>query len=186
MILSVIIAAFVSYYVVRRGSAGLDFMSAMPLVIPGIGLGIALIQTFNTLPFKLTRTAIILIIGYTIRRMPYMIRSTMGTMMAIQRDIEEAAVNMGASNLVAAITIVGPLLLPGLSAGAILVFVTVIKETSLSILLATGKWAPMSLVVFQNIMKGEYYNASAMAILIITIVITLQYVAERLSKKQES
>jgi iron(III) transport system permease protein len=181
LIMSVIIAAFVSYFVVRKGSASLDLMSSIPLVIPGIGLGIAMIQTFNTAPLKLTGTAAILIIGFTIRRMPYMIRSTMGTMMAIQRDIEEAAENLGASKLVAAITIIGPLLLPGISAGAILVFVTVIKETSLTILLATGKWAPMSLVVFQNILKGETYNASAMAILIILMVVILQYVANKIT-----
>lgn len=179
--LSVLIATFVSYYVVRRGSAGLDLMSSIPLVIPGIGLGIALIQTFNTAPIQLTGTALILIIGYTIRRMPYMIRSTLATMMAIRKDIEEAAVNMGASNLLAAVTVIAPLLLPGIAAGAILVFVTVIKETSITILLATSSWSPMSLVVFQHIMKGEYYHASAMSILIIIIVIVLQYVAKRIS-----
>lgn len=184
LILSVIIAIFVSYFVVRRGSATLDIASSLPLVIPGIGLGIALIQTFNTAPFALTGTALILIIGYTIRRMPYMIRSTIGTMQAIRKDIEEAAVNMGASTMVSAITIVGPLLLPGIAAGSILVFVTVIKETSLSILLASGKWAPMSLTIFQNINKGEYYTASAMALIMIVIVIVLQLVANKLSKNQ--
>ncbi|WP_040978480.1 ABC transporter permease [Oceanobacillus jeddahense] len=186
LLLSVIIATFISYYVVRRGSAGLDLMSTIPLVIPGIGLGIALIQTFNTAPLQLTGTAIILIIAYTIRRLPYMIRSTMGTMMSIRRDIEEAAENLGASKLFTLVTIIGPLLMPGIAAGAILVFVTVIKETSITILLANSQWAPMSLVVFQHIMKGEHYHASAMSILIIILVIVLQYIANKLASKDSS
>ena len=184
LILSVVIATFVSYFVVRRNSAGLDFISSIPLIVPGISLGIALIQTFNTAPLKLTGTALLLIVAYTIRRMPYMIRSTMSSMMAIRKDIEEAAVNLGASNLFAAITVIGPLMVPGIAAGAILVFVTVIKETSISLLLAPTDWAPMSLAVFQNLLRGEYYTASAMAILIIVIVIALQYLAKKLTKDQ--
>jgi iron(III) transport system permease protein len=168
--------------VVRRGSSGLDFVSSIPLIVPGIALGIAMIQTFNTAPLQLTGTALLLIIAYTIRRMPYMIRSTMGSMMAIRKDIEEAAVSLGASPLLAALTVIGPLMLPGIAAGAILVFVTVIKETSISILLAPTDWAPMSLAVFQNLLRGEYYTASAMAILIIVIVIILQAIAKKLAK----
>lgn len=184
LVLSVVIATFVSYFVVRRGSGGLDFVSSIPLIVPGIALGIALIQTFNTAPLHLTGTALLLIVAYTIRRMPYMIRSTMSSMMAIRKDIEEAAVSLGASSLLAAATVIGPLMLPGIAAGAILVFVTVIKETSISILLAPTDWAPMSLAVFQNLLRGEYYTACAMAILIIVLVIILQSLAKKLTKDQ--
>lgn len=182
LILSVIIATFVSYFVVRRGAAKLDFMASIPLIVPGIALGIALIQTFNTAPLKLTGTAFILIVAYAIRRMPYMIRSTMGTMMSIKKDIEEAAVNLGASPLLAAITVIGPLMLPGIAAGSILVFVTVIKETSITVLMAPSEWAPMSLVVFQSLVRGDFYTASAMAILIIIVVLVLQAIATKISK----
>lgn len=182
LVLSAIVATFVSYFVVRRNAAKLDFMASIPLVVPGIALGIALIQTFNTLPLQLTGTATLLIIAYAIRRMPYMIRSTMGTMMAIKKDIEEAAVNLGASPLLAAITVIGPLLLPGIAAGSLLVFVTVIKETSVTVLIAPSEWAPMSLVVFQSLLRGDFYTASAMAILIIVVVLILQAIASRISK----
>ncbi|HEX5563391.1 MAG TPA: iron ABC transporter permease, partial [Sporosarcina sp.] len=144
LVLSVIVATFVSYFVVRQNSAKLDFIASIPLVVPGIAFGIALIQTFNTAPLQLTGTAVLLIIAYTIRRLPYMVRSTMGSMRAIKQDIEEAAVNLGATPLTAAITIVGPLMLPGIAAGSVLVFITVIKEASVSILLAPPEWAPMS------------------------------------------
>lgn len=182
LVLCVIIATFVSYFVVRQNSAKLDFITSIALVVPGIAFGIALIQTFNTAPLQLTGTAVLLILAYTIRRLPYMIRSTMGTMRAIKQDIEEAAINLGASQLVAAITIIGPLMLPGIAAGSLLTFITVIKETSISVLLAPPEWAPMSLAIFQNLMRGEYYTASAMAVVLVIIVLILQAVANRLSK----
>ncbi|PYZ95997.1 iron ABC transporter permease [Alteribacter lacisalsi] len=182
LVISVIIATFVSYFVVRENATKLDFISSVPLIVPGIALGIAYIQMFNTAPLQLTGTAFLLIVAYAIRRMPYMIRSTMGTMMAIKSDIEEAAVNLGASKLLAIITVVGPLMLPGIAAGSILVFVTVIKETSITILMAPSSWAPMSLVVFQNLLRGEVYTASAMAVLIIGLVLILQALANKITK----
>ncbi|MDQ0271635.1 ABC transporter permease [Cytobacillus purgationiresistens] len=184
LVLSVVIATFVSYFVVRQNSSRLDFMTSIPLVVPGIAFGIALIQTFNTAPLHLTGTALLLIVAYTIRRLPYMVRSTMGTMRAIKQDIEEAAINLGATPLTAAITIIGPLMLPGIAAGSILVFITVIKETSISILLAPADWAPMSLAIFQNILRGEYYTAAAMSVVLVVIVLILQAVGNRISKNQ--
>ena len=182
LVLSVVIATFVSYFVVRQNAAKLDFVTNIPLIVPGIAFGIALIQTFNTAPLQLTGTALLLIIAYTIRRLPYMIRSTMGTMRAIKQDIEEAAINLGATPLTAAITIIGPLMLPGIAAGSLLVFITVIKETSISILIAPAEWAPMSLAIFQNILRGEYYTAAAMSVILVILVLFLQAVANRLSK----
>lgn len=184
LILSVIISVFVSYFVVRQNSTKLDFMTSIPLVVPGIAYGVALIQTFNVAPLQLTGTAILLIIAYAIRRLPYMIRSTMGSMRSIKRDIEEAAVNLGATPLTAAVTIIGPLMLPGIAAGSVLVFITVIKETSISILMAPAQWAPMSLAIFQNIMRAEYYSAAAMSIILIAIVLILHGVAKMIGSKQ--
>ena len=184
LVLSIIIATFVSYFVVRQNSAKLDFMASIPLVVPGIAFGIALIQTFNTAPLHLTGTALLLIIAYTIRRLPYMVRSTMGAMRAIKADIEEAAINLGATPLTAAITIIGPLMLPGIAAGSVLVFITVIKEASVSILLAPPEWAPMSLAIFQNIIRGEYYSAAAMSIILVALVLVLQAIATSIGRKQ--
>ncbi|MFD1363713.1 ABC transporter permease [Lentibacillus salinarum] len=184
LVLSVIVATFVSYFVVRQNSTGLDFMTTVPLIVPGIAFGIALIQTFNTAPLNLTGTAFILIVAYSVRRMPYMVRSTIGTMKSIKVDIEEAAINLGASNLTAAVTVVGPLMLPGIAAGSILVFVTVIKETSISILMAPAEWAPMSLAIFQNVLRAEYYSAAAMSIILVAIVVLFQAIANRLTNKE--
>lgn len=185
LLLSVIIVTPLSYFIVRQNSGKLDFMSSIPLVVPGIAIGIALTVTFNTPPLQLTGTAFILIIAFTIRRLPYMVRSTVGTMQSIRSDIEEAAINLGASRLTSIITIIGPLLLPGIAAGSILVFVTVIKETSISVLMAPADWAPMTLSIFEYLLRGEHYPAAAMAIIMIVIVLILRIVADRLSKSEQ-
>jgi len=106
-------------------------------------------------------------------------------MKSIKADIEEAAINLGASTFTALLTVVGPLMLPGIAAGSILVFVTVIKETSISILMAPASWAPMSLAIFQNVMRAEYYSAAAMSIVLVVIVVIFQMIAEKLTNRSE-
>lgn len=184
LLISIFIASAVSYFVVRQKSTTLDFITTIPLIVPGIAVGIALIQTFNTMPLQLTGTAFILIVAYAMRRMPYMVRATVSTMRSIKEDIEEAAINLGASTFTALVTVVGPLMLPGIAAGSILVFVTVIKETSISILMAPAEWAPMSLAIFENVMRAEYYSAAAMSIILVLIVVIFQLLAEKISNKQ--
>jgi len=161
--------------------ASLDFVGNLPLAIPGVALGIALILTFNSPPVKLTGTAFLLICAYALRRLPHMLRTTAAAITQVKRDLEEAGLNLGATPGLMIWTVVAPLVLPGIIAGCILVFVTVIKEISITVLLAPARWGPMSLEVFRHLLRGEFYLASAMAMLIVVIVAVLQFAAQRLA-----
>lgn len=75
----VLVSLFVSYVVVRRRNvfnAAIDVVSMFPETVMGSILGIALLTTFNKKPLLLTGGAFIMILSYTIRRMPYTIRSS--------------------------------------------------------------------------------------------------------------
>ncbi len=177
LVLSLFVAVFVSYFVIRRNSSALDFLSTIPLVIPGIAIGIALIQSFNLAPLALTGTATLLVIGYSLRRLPYMLRSTLGSMQAIGSEVEEAATGLGASRLVAMSSVVLPLLAPALLSGSILLVVTVIKETSITVLVAPNSLQPMSYAIFVSLLRAEVYTASALSMILLGIVLVLQQVA---------
>lgn len=177
---ALIACIFIAYFVQRDRAGALDFVATVPLVIPGIALGIALIQTFNSAPLALTGTAFLLIVAYAIRRLPYMLRTASGSMQAIGGEVEEAAQNLGASRIVALGTVVFPLLAPALLAGSILVFVTVIKETSITVLMATSAWQPLSYSIFQSLYRGELGSAAALSTVLIVVVIILQQIAYKL------
>jgi iron(III) transport system permease protein len=119
------------------------------------------------------------VIAYAIRRLPYMLRTTSGSMQAVGNEVEEAAQNLGASRLVGLGTTVVPLLAPALLAGSILVFVTVIKETSITVLMAPTEWQPMSYAIFQSLHRGELGSGSALSVVLLVIVVTLQQLAYR-------
>lgn len=182
LLIALFVSATVAYYTVRHRAAGLDFLATMPLIVPGIALALALMQTFNTQPLALYGTALLLVIGYAIRRLPYMLRPAVGAIQAIGTDVEEAARSLGANRTTAVMTTVLPLLRPALFAGGILVFVTVLKETSLKVLIAPSGWEPMSRDIFDNLLRGERYPAAAMSVILLVIVISLQQIAYRFSR----
>jgi len=181
LLISVFVSTTTAYFVVRRNAQTLDFIASMPLAIPGVALGIAFIQTFNLPPFDYVGTAFLLVVAYAIRRLPHMLRTTASSMMQVKKDVEEAAVSLGAPPILMILTVVTPLVMPGILAGGIIVFVTVVKEISVTVLLAPAQWAPMSLEVFRLLLRGELYIASSLAIIIVVIVTIFQIIAQRIA-----
>ncbi len=178
--ISLILSTIIPYLVVRRRKVLLDYLGFLPLALPGVPLAIAMILAFNNPPLKLTGTALLLIIAYVIRRMPYALRSTTASIRAIGSDLEEASFVLGAPKLLSLWGVTLPLMLPGIFAGAILVFLTSIREISATILLAPQGWKPMSLVIFEGLLRGEFYTSSAISMILIAVVLALQYMVFRL------
>ena len=74
----IVLGMLISYIVVRqKGIAGqlMDLLIMFPFVIPGAVLGISLIVAFNKRPLILTGTAVIMIIAFVVRKLPYTVRS---------------------------------------------------------------------------------------------------------------
>ncbi|MEK7205526.1 MAG: iron ABC transporter permease, partial [candidate division NC10 bacterium] len=178
--ISLALSAVIPYLVVRRRKVVLDYLGFLPLALPGVPLAIAMILAFNNPPLKLTGTALLLIIAYVIRRMPYALRSTTASIRAIGPDLEEASFALGAPKFLSLWGVTLPLMLPGIFAGAIMVFLTSIREVSATILLAPQEWKPMSLVIFEGLLRGEFYTSSAISMILIAVVMTLQYAVFRL------
>ncbi len=78
----------------------------------------------------------LLIIAYAVRRLPYIVRSTVSGLEQTSGELEEAAVNLGASKALAIRKVVLPLILANLIAGSLLVFSFSMLEVSDSLILA--------------------------------------------------
>lgn len=178
--ISVVLSTLIPYLVVRRGRTILDYLGFLPLALPGTALAIAMILAFNTPPLQLTGTALLLVMAYVVRRVPYALRSTSASIRTISPDIEGASFVLGAPTFLSLWSVTFPLMLPGIIAGAIMVFLTSIREISATILLAPEAWKPMSLVIFEGLIRGEFYTSSAISMLLILVVMIVQYVVFRL------
>ncbi|MBW1971536.1 MAG: iron ABC transporter permease [Deltaproteobacteria bacterium] len=176
-IIGIIFGILVSYLIVRKKgftSYILDVLIMVPLAIAGTVLGIALASTYNKGMIVLTGTWMILVLSYFIRKVPFSIKTTSSLLHQIDTSIEEASINLGVPPLRTFIKIIVPIMLPGIFAGAILMWVTTLAELSSTIVLYYGPWATMTVEIFQRIGSADFGPASAYAtILIISVLIPL-------------
>ncbi|MDO4436239.1 MAG: iron ABC transporter permease [Cardiobacteriaceae bacterium] len=177
ILLIVVIGVLVAYLTVRHRNlvnSAIDTISMFPYIIPGSVLGIAFLFAFNKTPLLLSGTALILIISFVIRRMPYTVRSTAAIIGQISPSIEEAAISLGASDGQTFRKVLLPMMVPGILSGAIMSWVTVISELSSSIILYTSQTQTLSVSIYTEVIRGNYGNASAFsAVLTVTSILSL-------------
>ncbi len=175
--LIVVIGVLVAYLTVRHRNIlnnVIDTVTMFPYIVPGSVLGIAFLFAFNKPPVLLSGTALILIISYVIRRMPYTVRSTAAIIGQISPSVEEAAVSLGASDATTFRKILLPMMVPGILSGAIMSWVTVISELSSSIILYTSRTQTLTVSIYTEVIRGNYGNASAFStILTVTSIVSL-------------
>ena len=169
-----VVGVLIAYLSMRKKNAlnsVLDVVTMFPFIIPGSVLGIAFVFAFNKSPVILTGTALIMIISFAVRRMPYTVRSSAAVLGNISPSIEEAAVSLGASEMTTFRKITIPMMAPGVLSGAIMSWVTIISELSSSIILYTNS---TQVSIYTEVIRGNYGNASAYAtILTLTSVLSL-------------
>lgn len=177
LVLILLIGVLVAYLTVRHRNVlthVLDVIVMFPYIIPGSVLGIAFLFAFNKPPLLLSGTALILVISYAIRRMPYTVRSTAAIIGQISPSVEEAAVSLGASDATTFRKIMLPMMVPGILSGAIMSWVTVISELSSSIILYTSQTQTLTVSIYTEVIRGNYGNASAFStILTVTSILSL-------------
>lgn len=173
----VVLGILISYLTVRKPSlmtSILDTLTMFPYIIPGSVLGIALLSGFNSGVIALSGTALIIIISLTIRRMPYTIRSSTAIISQISPSIEEAAISLGATEFSSFRKIMVPMMLPGVLAGAIMSWITLISELSSSIILYTSNTSTLTVAIYAEVIRSNFGNAAAYStILTLTSIISL-------------
>jgi iron(III) transport system permease protein len=185
---TVILAIFIAYLVVRRRNAMnnvIDTMSMIPYIIPGSVVGIGLVMAFNRRPIVLTGTVIIMVIALVIRRIPYTIRSSVAILQQIPITIEEASISLGASKLKTFFKITVPMMSSGVIAGAILSWVTIITELATAIILYNASTITLTLSIYSFVSRGNYGYAAALATVLTALTTISLLLYMRFTKSSE-
>lgn len=184
----VVVAVLIAYVVVRRRSAlnsTLDVVSMFPETVAGSILGIALLMGIGPWPLVGTGTVFIMVLSYTIRRLPYTVRSSSAILQQISPSIEEASISLGASNMKTFFKVTVPMMLPGVISGAILSWIMIITELSTSIILYTTKTKTMTLEIYSQIIRGNDGIAAAISSILTFSTIIALAVFFKVSGKKE-
>ena len=119
----------------------LDAMAMLPLAVPGLVMAFGYWamtregQRFHWLMLG-ENPLVLLVIAYSVRRLPYMVRSATAGFQQINVSLEEAAQNLGASPSRTFLKVTLPLVAPNLLAGALLAFALAMLEVADSLILA--------------------------------------------------
>ncbi len=180
-----VLGVAIAYVVVRSRITGrhvLDFLAMLPLAVPGLVLAfgyLAMAQEGKFFSFlNPTRDpTVLLIVAYSVRRLPYVVRAAAAGFQQTSETLEEAAQNLGAPPLRAVIRITLPLITANLIAGGLLAFAFAMLEVSDSLILAQKQaFYPITKAImelFQLLGDGKFIASAlgvwAMAFLGVTI-----------------
>lgn len=165
--LDVVLGVTVAWLVARRPSwltGVLDGLAMLPLALPGLVLAFGYLTCYSNWnlgawgafldPVK--NPVPLLIVAYTVRRLPYLTRSALAGLQQIAPVMEEAAENLGASRWRVMRTVTVPLIAANIVAGAVLTFAFAVLEVSDSLMLAREeKYFPITRAILGLLMRPD-------------------------------
>ena len=180
-----IVFGTVSAYAAIRGKVkarwALDLTIMLPFVLPGLVVGVAYLTAFNSGWLVLTGTGAIIVLAYFTRRVAFIFRSVSAAISQIDAKLEEASTICGASWVQTMRRVTIPLIAPGILAGGILVFSTLVGEVSATVLLFSARWKTISITIYELVLGGELFKASAVGTIAIVMTAGLVLLASRLA-----
>jgi iron(III) transport system permease protein len=165
-----------------RGRWLLDMLASVPLVFPGIVLGLALLIFYLNFKIGVYGTLTILFLAYLTRFLPYGMRYNTTSMLQIHKELEESAMMSGATWSSTFVRILLPLLKPGLIAGWIYIVIVSTRELSTSILLYSPGTEVVSVVIWELWENGQYVELSALGVMFIIGLLGLVMTAQMLGR----
>lgn len=180
----ILLGLWIAVMIVRRkvvGGALLDAVVMLPLALPGIVLAFGYVGAFSGAggnldwgPFHFSFTLDprqnpipLLVISYSVRRLPYMLRAAVAGLQQVSESYEEASLNLGAGPARTTWKITVPLIGANLIAGSMLAFSFAMLEVSDSLLLAfKEQFYPLTKAIYQLYARLDDgpYIASALGV----------------------
>lgn len=162
-------AAFVVDRFTFGGKAMFQSLMLSPIVIPMVVLGLSLLQFLSSL--GLGQTFLALLAGHVLITLPYVVRTLLTGLSLLNRVLEEAALNLGASPLRTLVRVTIPVLMPNLIAASVFAFVTSFGNVTLSVFLSGGRIVTLPVQIFTFVESS--YDPTVAAVSGVVIIVTL-------------
>ena len=166
---AIAITFFAAWLIVRASMKArwvLDQMAMLPLVFPGIVMGIAILKMYLILPIPVYGTIWILVLAFTARYLPYGIRFSHSALLGLHKELEEGALAAGASWFQMVRHVVVPLMMPALLAGWIYIFLITFKELSIALLLYSPGSQVVAVTIWELWDNGHVGELAAFSLVI--------------------
>ena len=147
----------------------MEYMSTIPMIVPEIILAMAFMAFFSTLnlPFGM----VTLVISHTAFCIPYVFMMVKARLVGIDKSLEEAARDLGASPARTFWDITLPLILPAVLSGCILAFAMSFDDVVISIFVTGPTLSTLPIKVYTQLKTGVTPEINALCTMILLVVI---------------
>ena len=156
----------------------------VPVVIPEIVLGIALLAFFSSIHIPMG--IISLIIAHITFSISYVVIVVKARLDGIEPELEEAAMDLGATPKETFFKVILPIIMPGIAAGALLAFTLSLDDVIISFFVAGPSSATLPLKVFSMVKFGVTPEINALSTIMLLVTILVVVLSEKLKNSQLS
>ncbi|NMO97169.1 ABC transporter permease [Paenibacillus lemnae] len=165
----------------RKGRAGLNGLLYLPVIIPDIIMGLSLLVLFSQMkidPGKMT-----IIIAHITFSLSYVYVVVSARLANMGRQLEEAALDLGASRWQTFRHVTLPQISPGIIAGALIAFTLSLDDFMISFFVAGPSSTTLPIYIYGQVKRGvsPEINALCTLLIIVSVILILlaQYVLNR-------
>jgi sulfate/thiosulfate transport system permease protein len=169
-----VMGTIVAWVLVRDEFPGKRFINALidlPFALPTIVAGLTLLALYGPdSPFgiHIAFTRGIVLIALLFVTLPFVVRSVQPVLLELDREVEEAAASLGASNWITFRRVILPALRPAILSGAALSFARSVGEIG-ALVLILGKVQIASVVIFADIESDAPKAAASLSLVLIVL-----------------
>jgi spermidine/putrescine transport system permease protein len=183
-LISTVIGTLCAYGLWKRGSRLMTSSLYLSLVTPEIVTGIAMLAlfqwTFRWFHWQLGIFTVVLAhVAFTIA---YVVIVVSARLRGFSRDLEEAAMDLGATELQAFVRVTLPVLAPGIIAAALLALTVSFDDYEITAMVAGVDSETLPMVIYSMARRGASPVINAISALITVVFGILIVVSERMQK----
>ncbi|MFD3682940.1 ABC transporter permease [Streptomyces sp. NPDC058613] len=164
----------------RRGKRVLDALFVLPVAVPSVVVGLAVLVAFSRPPILLNGTGSIVVLAHTVLVTAFAYQSVSAANVRLDPAYEQAAASLGASPAYVLWRVRLPLLLPSLTAAAGLCFALSMGELSATMMLYPPDWMPLPVRIFTATDRGSLFSGSAVAVVLMAATLTVLLAVSRI------
>lgn len=146
------------------GRNTLTYSVYLPMIVPGVVLAVPLMALLVLMGLKKGSWAVVL--GNVILMLPYMILTVRTRFLGLDRSVEEASMDLGASGVETFFRITLPSIAPGIFTGALLSFALTLDDVVMADFLAGPNYLTFPMKIYNSIRKGVSPEINALETII--------------------
>lgn len=167
-----------------RMNPALDVAATLPQALPGLVIAVGWLLIAPML--GIFNTPWVILGAYVMAFLALVVQAVRAPLVAVSASLEEAAQSAGATPARALVDVTARIGAPAALTGAVVVFLTAVRELTISILLVAPGSQTLGVTIFNLQQAGDYNSASALALLVALVGIVGLSLTAAFSEKRKA